>query len=212
MQDTDTITTQTADNQMAFSPSMQAFYDLTLSYPNLPDDITDIDDDTHARLLSAINAGCHILPDLTLSTPKPSAYHIWQDGKWVLGVDKSELQAQAWEAIKQKRHTVTRGGVFIKSVGKWFHTDDPSRTQYLAMQIMPKLPDDLMWKTMDGSFIRLTKEILMQVAMTMMTQEQSDFANAERHRQLMLKAENPLEYDYSSGWSAVYGDKEYSND
>lgn len=129
-----------------------------------------------------------------------------------LAPSKLVLQDEIWEQIKQKRHTVTRGGVFIKSVGKWFHTDDPSRTQYLAMQIMPKLPDDLMWKTMDGSFIRLTKEILMQVAMTMMTQEQSDFANAERHRQLMLKAENPLEYDYSSGWSAVYGDKEYSND
>ena len=128
-----------------------------------------------------------------------------------LAPSKSELQAQVWEAIKQKRHTVTRGGVYLKSVDKWFHSDESSRTQYLAMQIMPKLPDDLMWKTMDGSFIRLTKEILMQVAMTMMTQEQSDFANAERHRQLMLKVENPLEYDYSSGWSAVYG-KEHSND
>lgn len=129
-----------------------------------------------------------------------------------LAPSKSELQAQVWERIKQKRHANTRGGVYVKSVDKWFHTDESSRTQYLAMQIMPKLPDELMWKTMDGSFIRLTKEILMQVAMTMMTQEQSDFANAERHRQLMLKAENPLEYDYSSGWSAVYGDKEHSND
>ena len=129
-----------------------------------------------------------------------------------LAPSKSELQAQVWERIKQKRHDNARGGVYIKSIGKWFHNDDPTRAQYLAMQIMPKLPDDLMWKTMDGSFIRLTKEILMQVAMTMMTQEQSDFANAERHRQLMLKAENPLEYDYSSSWSAVYGDKEHSND
>ena len=125
---------------------------------------------------------------------------------------KKQQQTQTWEQIKAKLHAVTRGGVYVPSVKKWFHTDDSSRTQYLAMQIMPELPDDLMWKTMDGSFIRLTKEILMQVAMTMMTQEQSDFANAERHRQLMLKAENPLEYDYSSSWSAVYGDKEHSND
>lgn len=126
--------------------------------------------------------------------------------------NKKDLQSQIWEQIKAHRYTVTRGGVYLKSVDKWFHTDESSRTQYLAMQIMPKLPDDLMWKTMDGSFIRLTKEILMQLAMTMMTQEQSDFANSERHRQLMLKVENPLEYDYSSGWSAVYDDKEHSND
>lgn len=125
---------------------------------------------------------------------------------------KTKAQSEMWERIKAKRHDNARGGVFVKSVGKWFHNDDPTRTQYLALQVLPSLPETLMWKTMDGSFIRLTKEILMQLAMTMMTQEQSDFANAERHRQLMLKVENPLEYDYSSGWSAVYGDKEHSND
>ncbi len=205
MQDTDTITTQTADNQMAFSPSMQAFYDLALNYPNLPDDITDIDDDTHARLLSAINAGCHILPDLTLSTPKPSAYHIWQDGTWVLGVDKSELQAQAWERIKAKRHDNARGGVFVKSIGKWFHNDDPARTQYLALQVLPSLPETLMWKTMDNEFVPMTKDLLNEIAMTMLVEEQNDFANAEKHRLAMLKADNPLDYDYSAGWSRTHG-------
>lgn len=117
---------------------------------------------------------------------------------------KKQQQTQTWEQIKAKRHAVTRGGVYLKSVDKWFHSDESSRTQYLAMQIMPELPDDLMWKTMDGSFIRLTKEILMQLAMTIMTQEQSDFANAERHRLAMLQADDPLNYDYSTGWSKTH--------
>lgn len=204
MQDTDTTTPQmTADKLMAFSPSAQAFYDLTLNYPNLPDDIVEIDDDTHARLLSAINTGCHILADLTPSTPKPSAYHIWQDG-WVLGVDKAELQAQAWERIKQKRHNNTRGGVFIKSVGKWFHNDDSSRTQYLALQVLPSLPDNLMWKTMDNEFVPMTKALLNEIAMTMLVEEQADFANAERHRLAMLQADDPFNYDYSTGWSKTH--------
>lgn len=204
MQDTDTITPQmTADKLMVFSPSSQAFYDLSLNYPNLPDDIVEIDDDTHARLLSAINTGCHILSDLTPSTPKPSAYHIWQDG-WVLGVDKAELQAQAWERIKQKRHDNARGGVFIKSIGKWFHNDDSSRTQYLALQVLPSLPDNLMWKTMDNEFVPMTKALLTEIAMTMLTEEQADFANAERHRLAMLQADDPLEYDYSTGWSKTH--------
>lgn len=198
--------------QKAFSPTTQAFYDLSFDYPDLPDDLIELNEDTYQDLLTKLNQGCHINADLSVSEPRPSLHHIWQDGDWVLGVDKAVLQSQIWEAIKQKRHAITRGGVYVPSVKKWFHSDESSRTQYLAMQIMPELPDDLMWKTMDGSFIRLTKEILMQLAMTMMTQEQSDFANAERHRQLMLKVENPLEYDYSSGWSAVYGDKEHSND
>ena len=204
MQDTDIITEQTADKLKAFNPSTQAFYDLSLNYPNLPDDIIEIDDDTHARLLTAINSGCHILPDLTPSAPKPSSYHIWQNDGWVLGVDKSELQAQVWEAVKQKRHTNIRSGVYIKSVGKWFHNDDSSRTQYLALQVLPSSPPDLMWKTMDNSFVPMTKDLLNEIAMTMLTKEQSDFANAEKHLLAMLQADNPLEYDYSTGWSETY--------
>lgn len=204
MQDTDIITEQTADKLKAFSPSTQAFYDLSLNYPNLPDDIIEIDGDTHARLLTAINSGCHILPDLTPSAPKPSSYHIWQNDGWVLGVDKSELQAQVWEAVKQKRHDNTRGGTFIKSVGKWFHTDDSSRTQYLALQLLPQLPPDLAWKCMDNQFVPMTKELLTEIAMTILTEEQADFANAEKHRLLMLQSDDPLNYDYSTGWSATY--------
>lgn len=120
---------------------------------------------------------------------------------------KDELQAQAWERIKQKRHTNTRGGVFIKSVGKWFHNDDPSRTQYLALQVLPSLPDNLMWKTMDNEFVPMTKALLAEIAMTMLTEEQADFANAERHRLAMLQADDPLAYDYSTGWSNTYNNQ-----
>lgn len=133
------------------------------------------------------------------------------DGAFVFGkpVFDEQLQIQnqeyIWEAIKQKRHTVTRGGVFIKSVGKWFHTDDSSRTQYLALQILPALPADLMWKTMDNSFVKLDKPLLTELAMTILANEQADFANAERHRMAMLQADNPLDYDYSTGWSQTHG-------
>lgn len=117
---------------------------------------------------------------------------------------KAQHQTEIWEKIKQKRHTVTRGGVYVKSVKKWFHTDDSSRTQYLALQILPQLPPDLMWKTMDNSFVKLDKALMTELAMTILTAEQADFANAEKHRAAMLKAENPLEYDYSKGWTAIY--------
>ena len=121
-----------------------------------------------------------------------------------LAPSKSELQAQVWEAIKQKRHAVTRGGVFIGSVRKWFHTDDSSRTQYLTLQIMPSLPPGLMWKTMDNTFIKVTKALLDEIAMTILTEEQVNFTNAENHRVEMLKADDPLSYDYSTGWSKTY--------
>ncbi|OAU97576.1 DUF4376 domain-containing protein [Moraxella catarrhalis] len=114
-------------------------------------------------------------------------------------------QTQVWEAIKQKRHSNTRGGVYIKSVDKWFHNDDSSRTQYLALQVLPNLPDNLMWKTMDNEFVPMTKDLLDEIAMTMLTEEQADFANAEKHRLAMMQADDPLNYDYSIGWSRTHG-------
>lgn len=135
----------------------------------------------------------------------------WIDGGFVfdapkldLQAQKQQLQQQAWEAIKQKRHDNARGGVFIKSIGKWFHNDDPSRTQYLALQVLPSLPDNLMWKTMDNEFVPMTKALLTEIAMTMLTEEQADFANAEKHRLAMLQSDDPLEYDYSTGWSKTH--------
>lgn len=191
-------------SQKAFSPTTQAFYDLSFDYPELPDDLMEIDEQTYQALLIKLGQGCHINADLNASEPRPSHRHTWQDGNWVLSVEKSVLQDEIWEQIKQKRHTVTRGGVYVKSVDKWFHTDDSSRTQYLAMQIMPKLPDELMWKTMDNSFVKLDKALLTELAMTILQSEQADFANAERHRMAMLQADNPLDYDFSSGWSDTY--------
>lgn len=191
-------------SQKAFSPTTQAFYDLSFNYPDLPDDLIELNEDTYQDLLTKLNQGCHINADLSASKPRPTHRHIWQDGNWVLGVEKSVLQDEIWEQIKQKRHTITRGGVYVKSVKKWFHTDDSSRTQYLALQILPQLPSDLMWKTMDNSFVKLDKALLTELAMTILTAEQADFANAEKHRLAMLQADNPLEYDYSKGWTAIY--------
>lgn len=187
-----------------FSPKAQAFYDLSLNYPNLPDDLIEIDEYAYQNLFVKLGQGCHIKSDLTASSPRPTIHHTWQDGNWVLSAAKSILQDEIWEAIKQKRHTITRGGVYVKSVKKWFHTDDSSRTQYLALQILPELPSELMWKTMDNSFVKMDKALITELAMTILQAEQADFANAEKHRLAMLQAQNPLEYDYSKGWTAIY--------
>lgn len=187
-----------------FSPSTQAFYDLSLDYIELPDDLIEIDESTYQALFDKLSEGCHVHNDLSVSTPRPSIHHIWQDNDWVLGTDKQILQDEVWEAIKQKRHTACRGGVYIKSVDKWFHTDDASRTQYLALQVLPTLPENLMWKTMDNSFVKLDKALLTKLVMTILQEEQADFANAEKHKALMMQADNPLNYDYSTGWSQTY--------
>ncbi|MPW63489.1 DUF4376 domain-containing protein [Moraxella catarrhalis] len=136
---------------------------------------------------------------------------IYQDGKIIslnnqISADeiKQTNQELIWSAIKDKRHNNTRGGVYISSVDKWFHTDESSRIQYLALITLPSLPDNLQWKTMDNSFITLTRPLLTELTSAMLLKEQQDFMNAEQHKQRMMQADNPLEYDFSDGWSAIY--------
>ncbi|MGQ0286799.1 DUF4376 domain-containing protein [Pasteurellaceae bacterium 22721_9_1] len=141
-------------------------------------------------------------------SPRPSSYHKLQNGIWVISDEhqvqlKAEQQTQVWEQIKQKRHDNLRGGCYVKSVDKWFHTNDESRQQYIFMRTLDQLPP-IQWKTMDNSFVTLTKALLDELSMQMLLNEQADFTNAERHKALMEQADTPLDYDFSTGWSAVY--------
>ncbi len=184
-----------------------AFYSDDLG--DVPAGAVEISDAQHAELLAALNAGSLILPDLSVTPPRPSALHTWDGKAWVL--DKAAAQArktaqqeEMWTRIKQKRHGNLRSGVYVKSIGKWLHSDDESRAQYTFMRTMPQLPEKMAWKTMDNTFVPMTKALLDELSLQLLADEQADFANAERHKAAMLKAENPLEYDYSGGWTANY--------
>ena len=151
------------------------------------------------------------LPEGLTAVPPPSALHTWDAAKktWVLDkaaaqVLKAAQQEEMWTRIKQKRHDNLRGGVYVKSIGEWLHSDDESRAQYTFMRTMPTLPEKMMWKTMDNTFVHMPKALLDELSLQLLADEQADFANAERHRAAMLKADNPLDYDYSGGWTANY--------
>ena len=134
--------------------------------------------------------------------------------KWVCDpVKKAEMKAQqqeqVWEAIKQKRYDNLRQGVYVKSVGKWFQTDDATRLQYLTLRTLSDAAFPLKepWKTMDNTYLpkeKCTKALFEEIVMQMVADETADFHNAERHRLAMLQAEDPLQYDFSKGWTANY--------
>ena len=152
-----------------------------------------------------VSAAGELPAGLTL-TPCPGACHRWDGKAWVIDKQaaaelKAGQQAEVWERIKARRHQATRSGVFVPSIGKWFHDDDSARQQYTFLRTLPKLPSPLPWKTMDNSFIEMTQALLDELSLKMIADEQADFANAERHRAAMLKADQPLDYDYSSGWT-----------
>ena len=187
-----------------------AFYNDDLG--DVPAGAVEISDAQHAELLAALNAGSLILPDLSVTPPRPSALHTWDGKTWVLDkaaaqAHKAAQQEEMWTRIKAKREVQRYGGAYIPALKKWLQTDEPSRTQYLQLQLLEAkglFKQPVRWKTMDNSFIGLDAAAVTAIALQIMDNEQADFANAERHRAAMLKADNPLDYAYSDGWTANY--------
>ncbi|WP_304672845.1 DUF4376 domain-containing protein [Neisseria blantyrii] len=188
----------------------RAFYDAD-TREQAPEGARPITPEQHVALLAALNSGCIVSDDLTISPPRPSEYHEWDGKKWKISkADAARKKAEAaavWEQIKQKRHRNLRGGVYVESVGKWFHNTDEARQQYTFMRTLPQLPPDLQWKTMDGGFVKLTRALLDELSLKLLADEQQNFANAERHRVLMEQSDDPEHYDYSDGWTENYPDQ-----
>lgn len=132
---------------------------------------------------------------------------------------KSELDAviladtreAMWQRIKDERDRRKTNGVLVTIPGettqKWFHSDDTSRIQQIALAMMgASLPQNLQWKTLDGSYVIMTQALAMTIFQTSAYFDQMNFANAEQHRLAMLQVASPDDYDFSSGWMPTFGE------
>jgi hypothetical protein len=154
-----------------------------------------------------------------VETPPPSVYHQWDTelGEWVLNAAVA-IAAQE-QAIKDLRDRKMTEGVQI--LGYWWHTDAESVTNYLGLKddvrdmlVEGALTSDpimrvghqVQWKTQTGAFVPLTVQIVLTVSNGVKDFRASLFYIGEAHIANMRLAENPLEYDYTSGWPQTYAD------
>lgn len=178
----------------------------------IPNNAISVTEAQHLQLLAERNTGKHIIienGELKLTPPKPSAFHEWNGKQWVISKFKqaqlkAEQQAQIWERIKQKRYENSLGGVYIESVGKWFQTGEEEKTKYLGLDKVIDKVGEIDWKCADNSFVKLNRALLDEIFLQMVVTENADHINAEKHRLAMLDADNPLEYDFSTGWGEIY--------
>jgi len=108
-----------------------------------------------------------------------------------------------WEQVKEWRTRITAGGVYC--AGKWWHSDQSSRTQWLGLLILGANVPAIEWKTMDNTKQVLSPVLVQQVFSAMLVHEQTAFNVAEAHRTSILNHNRPLEYDISAGWPSIYG-------
>lgn len=145
--------------------------------------------------------------DFTLAPP-PDYGHVWRwiEDKWVADepepIPIEQLQNEVWDGIKRKRLEVIQSGVYVESVDKVFHTDDISAIQYSTIAGMIALGnyEPVQWKVMDNTWVLLTESLFKELQTAMSLKTNAIYAVAEYHKASMLLADNPLEYDYTTGW------------
>ena len=138
-----------------------------------------------------------------------SPYHNWNGTEYALDPAKvAEAKEAVWEQIKAYRDDVRNIGGF--PVGTyWFHSDTPSKIDQLGLvnaMMMGALPTGKDWKLMDGTKVTLTVPLVQQIFGSAMARRSANFDKAEEHRVLMEASEDPLNYDYTTGWAPIYGE------
>lgn len=177
---------------MRYSKLTGGFYDVAIHGENIPADAVEITAQEHAALLDGQSSGRHIVSDVNghpvlVDPPKPTV-------------------AKIWERIKAERDHRTEFGGY-KVGGKWFHSDQKSRSQQLGLVLLDSnIPAGLQWKTMDGSFVNMTAILVQQILGAGAASDQAIFATSETHRAAMETSVDPADYDFSGEWPKVFGE------
>lgn len=113
-------------------------------------------------------------------------------------------RTDVWHSIQAQRDGRREAGVRVGD--NWYHSDDPSRIQQIALVMMgANMPSNIMWKTMQGTFVQMTPQLASTIFQSIIAQDTKIFAQAEYHRQTMITGGgDPYEYDYSAGWPQTY--------
>lgn len=152
------------------------------------------------------------------SKPKPSEVYVWDDEAkdWV--VDEvlyndalSKLKAKLWEDVKSYRLFKSTDGTLVPSINKWAHTDEVSQITYTrAKDYLELNPDQTVgWKMLDGSFVKVTPDLLKEICSKVFQAGQEAFIAAEKHKyniSLINNIDQLEKYDYKTNWPTTYSD------
>lgn len=202
---------------------MRYYYDLNLKtflvdgVHQIPLDAISVSEKEFQLLIDGRARGREIIvmgKTLTLTSPKPSAYHEWNGTEWIISqpqqaVKKSEEIAIVRERINALRDSKSAGGVYVEQLGKWFDSDDKAQKKLLGLKATMDLVGEMTvsWTCADNTDLEdFGKAHLTAVIAAILTAENHNHIVARQHKAALEQAENPLEYDYSGGWTKSYSD------
>lgn len=188
-------------------------------YLNPQESSVKISDDLHAQLIEGQAQGKQIVAGLDgvpmLVEPQPSQYHHWDGSAWVISDEQqatllAEQREQVRSKINEFRDRKINGGVYVEAVGKWLDTDATAERNILSVKASFDLFGDaageIAWTCADNSTLMINKDKLMLIWQALMQAKTGNHANAKRHKAAVEQSDNPLDYDYSGGWTQCYHD------
>lgn len=129
-----------------------------------------------------------------------------------------QIRKDAIERVRLERDRRKASGVRvpIDYMDFWFWTDDPSRNQYSLLEGMARrnnLPSEFVidqWKTMSGTYVTMTVELLLRIIDLGIQREKELFTVAAQHQLAIMESSDPGSYDYSVNWPITF--EEYARD
>ena len=201
------------------------FKEKQFSVVNRKEEITDnvflITDYEVEKIKETLQSGGHLWTEgreIRWSGPKPSGIYAWNEEskQWIVNQDLynkalEDSKALLWESIKAYRLFKSTDGTLIPSINKWAHTDEVSQVTYTrAKDYLELHPDQTVdWKMLDGSFIKVTQDLLKEICSRVFQVGQEAFIAAEVHRRNIYSIEDLeelSEYDYKTNWPQTYSD------
>ena len=119
-----------------------------------------------------------------------------------------EQREQIRQAINTKRNQTDASGVFVPQLGKWIDSDDKAYQNILGVKASLDLLGDMeiSWTWADNTSSTINRQTLAVIVGALLQAKQANHANAIKHKEAVMLTDNPLEYDYSAGWTKTYAD------
>lgn len=153
--------------------------------------------DQYDELGNLVASGVRLLP----TTPDLPPGHSWVPH--VVPVEKIRQQ-KLQEVQNMRDRKLSQGG--FKVGNNWFHSDAFSRTQQLGLTVLGNnLPDNVDWKTMGKSKVRLTPQLVQQIFTAAVAQDNAVFSYAEALSAALNLSSDPNSIDISVGWPETFG-------
>ena len=192
---------------------------------NRKEEITDnvflITDYEESKIKETLESGGYLwteAKEIKWSGPKPDRFYEWDETskQWVVNETLykkalEDLRALLWESIKAYRLFKSADGTLVTSIQKWAHTDEVSQTTYTrAKDYLELHPEEIIkWKMLDGSFVKVSAELLKEICSKVFQVGQEAFIAAEKHRyniSLINDIDQLEKYNYKTNWPTTYSD------